>query len=173
MKPTFAKLGLKINNTVKTIIIGDQEIEVKQYLPINEKLELISSVFNASADENNFANPIKIEVFTKLEILFRYTNLSFTEKQKEDLVKLYDILESNGIFTAVINAMPENEYNYILKSTKECIIEIYSYYNSIMGLMEKLNFEYKSTDFDIGALKEKLDSLGDVSLLKDVVNKLG
>lgn len=173
MKPTFAKLGLKVNNSVKVITIGDQEIEVKQYLPINEKLDLISNVFNASADENNFANPVKIEVFTKLEILFKYTNLSFTEKQKEDLVKLYDLLESNGIFTEVINAMPENEYNDILKSTKECIIEIYAYYNSIMGLMEKLNFEYKSTDFNIETLKEKLDSLGDVSLLQDVVTKLG
>jgi hypothetical protein len=29
MKPTFAKLGLKINNTVKTITIEGQEIEVK------------------------------------------------------------------------------------------------------------------------------------------------
>jgi hypothetical protein len=29
MKPTFAKLGLKMNNNIKTIIINDQEIEIK------------------------------------------------------------------------------------------------------------------------------------------------
>lgn len=46
MKPTFTKLGLKINNTVKTIIIGDQEIEVKQYLPVNNKLEIIGNVIS-------------------------------------------------------------------------------------------------------------------------------
>ena len=46
MKPTFAKLGLKMNNNIKTILINDQEIEVKQYLPINEKLDLIGSVIN-------------------------------------------------------------------------------------------------------------------------------
>ena len=98
MKPTFAKLGLKVNSTVKTIVINEQEIEIKQYLPVNEKLRLIGDVIGQAADENNFSNPIKLEVFTKLEIVFAYTNLSFTEKQKEDLVKLYDILESNNIF---------------------------------------------------------------------------
>ena len=44
-------------------------------------------------DNNNFANPVKLNVFLRLEIIFNYTNISFTDKQKEDLVKLYDILE--------------------------------------------------------------------------------
>ena len=88
-KPTFAKMGLKLNTDITTISIGEQEVEVKQYLPVNEKLMLIGRVINNSADENNFANPIKLDVFTALEIVFTYTNISFTEKQKEDLVKLY------------------------------------------------------------------------------------
>ena len=37
MKPTFAKLSLKMNNSVNTIVFNDQEIEIKQYLHINEK----------------------------------------------------------------------------------------------------------------------------------------
>jgi hypothetical protein len=46
MKPTFAKLGLKMNNNIKTIIINEQEIEVKQYAPINEKLVMIGNIIN-------------------------------------------------------------------------------------------------------------------------------
>ena len=42
---TISKIN-KINNTVKTIIIGDQEIEVKQYLPVNNKLEIIGNVIS-------------------------------------------------------------------------------------------------------------------------------
>ena len=72
-----------MNNLIKTVIINEQEIEIKQYLPVNEKLRLIGDVIAQAADENNFSNPIKLEVFTKLEIVFTYTNLSFTEKQKE------------------------------------------------------------------------------------------
>ena len=78
-KPTFAKMGLKLNTDVTTITIGEQDIEVKQYLPVNEKLMLIGRVINNSADENNFANPIKLDVFTALEIVFTYTNISFEE----------------------------------------------------------------------------------------------
>ena len=67
-KLAFTKLGLKTNNQIKTIQFNEQEIEVKQYLPINEKLEMISNVINLSADDNNFANPVKVRVFTTLEI---------------------------------------------------------------------------------------------------------
>ena len=101
-KVAFTKLGLKKKDEVKTVNINNNVIEVKQYLPINEKLELIGRVLNQAADDNNFSNPVKLEVFTALEIVFTYTNISFTDKQKEDLIKLYDILESNNIFNLII-----------------------------------------------------------------------
>lgn len=173
MKPTFAKLGLKLENNIKTIVINDQEIEVKQYLPINDKLDLIATVINLSMDDNNFANPVKVQVYTKLEIIFRYTNLSFTDKQKEDLVKIYDLLESNHIFDLIIAEIPESEYKYIYESTEKCVKEIYAYSNSIMGVLERLSADYSQTSFDIDALKTKLENIGDVSLLQDIVDKLG
>ena len=173
MKPTFAKLGLKMNNSVKTIIINDQEIEVKQYLPINDKLELISSVINWAADANNFANPVKIEIFTKLEIVFRYTNLTFTEKQREDPAKLYDLLEENQIFDKIFSVIPSHEYEYLIKNTAECVTAIYTYNSSIMGVLERLNNNYDETSFDINKLKEDLANIGDVTLLQDVMKNLG
>ena len=173
MKPTFAKLGLKLNNNIKTIEINNQEIEVKQYLPITDKLELISSVINWAADANNFANPVKIEVFTKLEIVFRYTNLTFTEKQREDPGKLYDLLEENHIFEQIFSMIPESELNYLIKNTAECVTAIYAYNNSVMGVLERLNNNYDETNFDINKLQEDLASIGDVSLLQDVLKKLG
>lgn len=59
-KISFTKLGLKPNNKVKTLEIGELIIEVKQYLPIEEKLELITNVLELSHDSNNFSNPIKV-----------------------------------------------------------------------------------------------------------------
>lgn len=173
MKPTFAKLGLKMNNSVKTIIINDQEIEVKQYLPINDKLELISSVINWAADANNFANPVKIKIFTKLEIVFRYTNLTFTEKQREDPAKLYDLLEENQIFDKIFSVIPSHEYEYLVKNTAECVTAIYTYNSSIMGVLERLSNNYDETSFDINKLKEDLANIGDVTLLQDVMKNLG
>ena len=173
MKPTFAKLGLKMNNGVNTIVFNDQEIEVKQYLPINEKLDLIAAVINQAADDNNFMNPVKTEVFMKLEIAFRYTNISFTDKQKEDLVKLYDLMDSNDLFDAIINEIPENEYNTIVDGVMDCSEAIYTYQNSIMGVLERVSTDYESTNLNLDVLKEKFQDLGDVSLLQEVVTKLG
>ena len=69
-KIAFTKLGLKTNQEIKTIQFNGQDIEVKQYLPVNEKLELISHVINSSVGENsNFANPIKADIFTALQII--------------------------------------------------------------------------------------------------------
>lgn len=68
-KVSLTKLGLKINQDVKNIDFNEQTIEVKQYLPVNDKLELISNVINSAHDENNFSNPVKVSVFTTLEIM--------------------------------------------------------------------------------------------------------
>ena len=51
-----------------------------------------------------------------LEILYSYTNINFTEKQKEDPAKLYDLVVSGGLIKLVLQAIPEEEYN-ILETT--------------------------------------------------------
>ena len=172
VKPTFAKMGLKINSDVKTIVIGEQEIEVKQYLPVNDKLILIGKVINAAADENNFSNPIKLDIFTCLEIVFAYTNISFTDKQKEDLVKLYDILESNHIFDQVIEVIPKNEYKQIIEGVQDCSDAIYTYKNSLMGILEMVGQDYSQLNFDAEAIREKMADPENLAVLKDVMAKM-
>lgn len=173
MKPTFAKLGLKMNNNIKTIIINEQEIEVKQYLPVNEKLELIGAVIEQAADENNFSNPIKLDVFTKLEIIFHYTNLSFTDKQKEDLVKLYDILESNNIFSLVFQAMNEQELTFIINGVTKCSEAIYTYRNSVMGILDIVTSDYNSLNLEATEIQQKLGDEKNLELLRSILTKLG
>ena len=54
-----------------------------------------------------------------------YTNISFTEKQREDEFKLYDTLRSNGFFESFYEALDDKEYEELfdqiaeLKSTME------------------------------------------------------
>lgn len=172
-KPTFAKMGLKLNTDVTTITIGEQDIEVKQYLPVNEKLMLIGRVINNSADENNFANPIKLDVFTALEIVFAYTNISFTDKQKEDLVKLYDILESNNIFNIVIEAMPKAEYKSIIDGVQECADAVYTYKTSLLGIVETISTDYSNVEFDASKIQHLLADEKNLGLLRDILTNIG
>lgn len=172
-KPTFAKMALKINTDVKTVKIGEQEIEVKQYLPVNDKLILISNVLNNSIDDANFSNPIKLDVFTNLEIIFTYTNLSFTDKQKEDLVKLYDILESNDIFNQIIAVIPSEEYNSIIDGVQRCSDAVYTYRNSILGLLDIITQDYDGLDLDAQKLQKEMNDPENLALLRQVLTKLG
>lgn len=174
-KIAFTKLGLTkaAESAVKTVEINGQTIEVKQYLPINDKLELIAKVLNQSADDNNFANPIKLDVFTSLEIIFAYTNISFTEKQKEDLVKLYDLLESNNIFNTIIAEIPQVEYSAIVNGVEECADAVYTYKNSVLGLLDSISQDYSTLDFNAAEIQKKLGDPENMALLKDVLAKLG
>lgn len=172
-KPTFAKMGLKAQNDIKTITIGEQEIEVKQYLPIQKKLDLISNVANFSADANNFANPVKVDVFFSLEIMYHYTNIAFTDKQKEDFIKTFDLLKENGVLDKVKDAIPAEEYYFLYERTWECIQEIYKYQNSVLGLLDIIKTDYEGVGADIEKLWGELSDKENVSFLRDVMTKLG
>ena len=172
-KVSFTKLGLKINQEVKVIEFNEQMIEVKQYLPINDKLTLISNVINASADDNNFANPIKVSVFTTLEILYAYTNINFTDKQKEDPTKLYDTLISSGFVAEVIRAIPEEEYHEVICGVSDSIDAIYTYRNSMLGIMESISTDYSNLDLDAAEIQKKLGDGENIDLLKEILTKLG
>ena len=169
----FTKLGLKKIEDTKTISICDQDVEVKQYLPINDKINIITNVIENSADDNNFANPVKVEVFANLEIMYAYTNISFTDKQKENPTKLYDLLEENGIIAEVIAAIPENEYALLLGWIDETIEAFYTYRNSVMGIMEQISTDYSNLSLDATEIQQKLADPQNLELLKDIMTKLG
>lgn len=177
-KLAFSKLGLKKIGEVVQIPYMDNEdtiIEVKQYLPVSEKMDLISTVVNESyeiGDDKDHANPIKTEIYTILEIVYRYSNLSFTEKQKEDTLKLYDLLMENKVVALVLNAIPAGELQYITNGVNETLSEIYRFRNSAVGIMQRIVDDYSNVSFDAEEVRDKVgeENLG---LLKDVVEKLG
>lgn len=169
----FTKLGLKVNQEINIVDFNGQSIEVKQYLPVNDKLELISNVINSSADNNNFANPVKISVFSTLEIMYAYTNINFTEKQKEDPTKLYDALISSGLVSVIINALPETEYHEIMSGIADSINAVYTYRNSVMGILESISQDYRGLELDATAIQNKIADPENMALLKDVLTKLG
>ena len=172
-KVSLTKLGLKVNQDVKNIEFNEQNIEVKQYLPINEKLELISSVINSSADENNFSNPVKENVFLTLEILYHYTNINFTDKQKEDPVKLYDLVVSSGLVNKITDLIPEEELDEVINGVAQSVKAIYAYKNSALGILESISQDYSNLNLDASEIQKKLADPDNMALLKQVLTKLG
>lgn len=172
-KLAFSKLGLKVNNQVVNILYNDNDIEIKQYLPINDKLKLISDVINNSIDEHSFCNPVKIKMFSELGVIQYYTNINFTDKQKEDFIKLYDLLQSNHLINKIYEVIPEEEIHIIEKGIFDSIESIYTYNNSAMGILDNMSKDYNNLNFDAEAIKEKLGNSENVEFLKEVLEKLG
>ena len=172
-KLAFTKLGLSKNQEVKIVEFNGQNIEVKQYLPVNEKFEVISNIINRSADDNNFANPLKVEIFTTLEIISAYTNISFTEKQKEDPSKLFDLVVSSGLYKEIICAIPHTEIESLQCYINSTIDAVYKYRNSIMGLLENITTDYSNLNLEATEIQKKLADPNNMQLLRDVLTKLG
>lgn len=172
-KLAFTKLGLKVNDEIKTVEFNEQAIEVKQYLPVNEKLEVIAEVLNNSADDNNFANPVKVDVYTAIAVLEAYTNISFTEKQKENVTKLYDTVVSTSFYNKVIEAIPYDEINSLIVAISDTIDAFYRYRNSVLGILENISTDYSNLNLDASAIQQKLADPENMELLRSVLSKLG
>jgi len=109
-KISYTNLKLKVKSDVKTFEYENQIIEVKQYLEISNKRDLVEIALQ-KAEENGIYNPVLLDMYFHLNIVYLYTNISFTDKQKEDEFKLYDTLRSNGILDSILENMDETEYN--------------------------------------------------------------
>lgn len=172
-KIAFTKLGLKVDKENEIINWNDQEIEIKQYLPVNEKLDMITRILNSSADEMRFYNIGKIEIVTALEFIFTYTNINVTDKQKEDICKLYDLFVSSGFYDAIIAEIPEDEQEWIEDVTMNVIESIYAYQNSIMGILDTVSQDYDNLNLDATEIQKKLGDPENMALLKSIMTKLG
>ena len=176
-KVPFSKIETKLYVYKKELIYcnsKNEEIvyEVKTYLPFKEKLEVVSNIINYSIDENNFYNPMRVKLYTALEVIYAYTNLSFTEKMKEDPFKIYDIVINSGIFEKVIETIGD-EWKAIQEDVNSTIKNIYDYKNSAMGIMEMITTDYSNLNLDAQNIQKALGDPQNLTLLKDVMTKLG
>lgn len=174
-KITFNDLKKEQPIKIKMIKINDKEIEIKQYLSINDKLNLISRVLELTVAGNQypFANPVQIDVFTTLEIIYAYAGIAFSEEQKENPAQLYDELEEQDLINIIISAIPQTEYEFLLEGIDKTIKSYYKYRNSAKGIIEDITADYSNLDLDATEIQKKIGDPNNMALLKDVLQKLG
>ena len=177
-KIPFSKLDVKVNcieNAVTYTNSKGEEIifQVKNYLPMKEKMDLVSNIINQSTDDNGFYNPMRVKLYTTLEVVYAYTNLTFTSKQKEDPFKLYDLLVSSGLYDTITSHICNEDLEELEGSIWETIKSIYSYRNSVLGILENISADYSNLNLDATEIQSKLADPNNMALLKDVLAKLG
>lgn len=136
-KISYTNLKLKVNTEVNTFDFNGNQIEVLKYLPLEDKCALINLALQ-SAKENAIYNPARLEAYFHLYIVMLYTNINFTEKQKEDKIKLYDTLKSNGLIDQVLMNMDEDEYSALCEYLNQQESDILNYQNTVAGIIDNI-----------------------------------
>lgn len=136
-KVSYANLKLKVDTSTNIFAFKGQNIEVLKYLPVDDKYDLIMITLQKSF-EDGFYNEVKLDTYFHLYLVYMYTNLSFTDKQKEDEFKLYDTLKSNGFIDQMLDTIDEDEYK-----------TLYEY-------LEKVKWETDKNRLSVSALIQKI-----------------
>lgn len=172
-KISFTKLGLsKKTDEVKIITYNDQEIEIKQYLPVEDKATLIDAIIANSISDNGFFNPFKLRIITNFEIIKAYTNVSFTEKQSTDnFFKTYDALAFEFI-DVIFENIPEDELEEIFESVEEVTKAIVQYNNSLMGILAQVSQNYENVNFDLDKMADVLGNPENLTMVKKMIENV-
>lgn len=168
-KLAYSKLKLPTSGDVVPVEWGGFTIEVKNYLPIEEKLDLVQDIVNTSVDNNGYYNPMKINMYLTVKTFFAFTNISITEKQLENIEKVYDALMVSEIYQIV----PVDSYREIHGYVSEIIRSVYEYKNSAYGILDGISADYSNLELDAEKIKDSLADSDNLTLLKDVLTKLG
>ena len=111
--------------------------------------------------------------FTLLQVIEKYTNITFTDKQKEDPAKLYDLITSSGLWNIILNNLNIDDYNSLLTYCDKAIKAYYEYHNSIFGILDTIGKDYDNASMEAQNIYKYLNDPENMSVLKDVLTKLG
>ena len=135
-KISYANLKLKTKSDVLTFDFNGEQVEVLQYLPISDKYDLIMITLQ-KAKEGNIYNQLKLDMFFHLHLVYLYTNLSFTDKQRENEFKIYDTLQSNGFINKMLELIPKEEYNELFEMVEKQVKMEMKYTTTAASILSK------------------------------------
>ena len=162
----YKDLNLHINNNMYSIEVQGKKINIKKYLPINDKKDLIEITLQKAEESNGTYNEILIDMYFNLYLIYLYTDIEFTDEDREDEMKLYDELESSGLLERIIDKIPEDEYDTLIDYLKTMQKGDISYKHSAAAMVQKLIVDLPKNaeaaakiveDFDLKKYKEVVD----------------
>lgn len=178
-KIAFSKLKLKLPIDTVEVVIGEGDsaitLEVKQYLPQNEKAELIQYVITNSLDDTTGCfSPIRLETYFSLAIAKWYGQITFTDKQLSDAAKTYDLLESNEVFDKIMCAIPSAEYKFLNAAVNDTANDIARFNNSFAGMITAMSGDASAMDSQLTEIFEKIknkEGLEELSAIRDIMGR--
>ena len=152
----------------------DATIEVKTYLPFDKKIDMVEDILQKSYDpQTEFYNCAMIKFYTEMGYVFNYTNINFTETQKENLKGIYDNLCASSLMDKIIGIIPDSEravIDYLIWETQRAVT---TYQNSFIGQIKGVANSFEQTGVDLANIQDALQNPENLELVKDILTKLG
>lgn len=177
-KVSFTKIKIPTSLTSENaqLIMGEGDsqviIEVKNHLPVEERLHIMERALN-HLDTTTFRNPLLSTIFIHLEIIYAYTNLSFTEKQKENFLDTFEKLDTSGFLAKFYELCNQQEIQSLLKYFFDTLTSILEYNTSLKGIMEAVSQDASGLAEEAERIKQILSNPQNLELLKNISDKLG
>lgn len=144
-----------INKENKIINFNGSEIRVVNYLSIHDKYDLIMTTIKKSY-ENEMYNPIKLDMYFNIHLIYLYTNIIFDSEDRADVTVIYDNFKNSGLLALVKEAIDPNELNDLQEKLAQTLQVCKEYNSSVTGFLSNL-------------LNEVMDKIGSgLDTLKDI-----
>lgn len=133
----YKDLNLKIDRSYKTVSILGKNIKISNYLPIEQKIDLIDVTIQKAQDAQ-ILNPIKFKMFYELNLVYMYTDIIFSDEERADESALYDTLVSSGFMNGVIKAIPASEITLLTKMLSKEAEAFVTFRTSAVGVVNTI-----------------------------------
>lgn len=177
----YSDLGLKVDNSYKTINWNGHSIEIFNYLPIEYKYDLVMITLQ-EAKEDGYYSPLKLDLYFHVNLFLLYVrNINVSEEEKADKVKLYNELVSSGLMDTVIENIEEREYNEVFNYLAETRMTKEQYGRSAAALVKAFIEDLPGNaekamdiikDFNPDQMKELINLADTLGVKNDVKTKL-
>ena len=171
---TFKELNLREPEVVYTQVKLDSgvEVNVRNYLPIDSKADMITWVINSALDDNTGCiSPIRFEVCFALGIMKWYADIEIDEDIAPS--EAYDILEQHDVINQIIGAIPISEMDFMRDLATDTAEDITRYNNSFAGMMSLMSKDAENLDSQLTNLINQVENPEELKQLKAIRDVVG
>lgn len=174
MSITFQDLKLQTKIKETNFKFKDNEITVRNYLPIHEKVEFIQFVVANSLDEiTGCFSPVRTEIYYGIGLCRYYAGIEFSVEDIKNIESTFDALDSTGLIGEIENWIPEEESNFIRGLIDETIQDIARYNSSAAGIINAMSANSTELNETITSTLDAIKNKEGLELLDQIKNVVG
>lgn len=136
-KIEYNSLGLKRLEDTIDFTWDDVNIQVKKYFPVSDIYDVIMITLQKSYEDGIY-NPIKLDEYLVLNLIYMFSNIEFSAEDREDEDKLFDELQSSGFIDKFLSVVDKRTYDDLCNTIDTLVNKKESYLNSFSGTVKRL-----------------------------------